>query len=989
MKRIVLALALAAAAAPASAQIYVANPDWAFGENKIAYDQFEWKTYRSTHFVIYFYPKEESALQKVASYAESAYDDISRALNFQIPKPINLIYYATHSDFEQTNTELGFIPEGVGAFALPTRNRMVLPIDVPDQKLQNLIAHELTHVFQFEMLFGGNYLRAMTTNAPQWFMEGMASYFGKDEDNKDKMVLRDAVLSDRVPEIAERQIYGFFAYRFGHAVFDFISAEWGPDAVRDFLLEYRTQIGSSMERAVKRTFNVSAEDFDIKFRRYLRQTYLKVLVEKGEPTDYGERFKIEDTPSAETSPRAYPSGDFVAAISTYKEDADVVVMSNRDRKLFKNLTKGRKTAYEYLVAQWITTGPHQGVDVAVSTDGNTIAVFARRERGRDLLLLNALNGDILDRIEMPELDQQLNPAFSPDGNLIAFHAMKGGRADIYAYNVTTHTITNLTDDDSFDYSPTFSPDGQWMYYSSFHGTQAKIYRLHPDAPVSREQVTYGEGNDEDPSLSPDGKRIFFTSDRAAGIYNIYSLVLDTGEMYLHTDVVGGCFGPTSFIGKDNAEKLVFTAYYKGRFQLYIADVKKAVQKLPELAPAFTPATPVQAAPFQPAIEVSIDPEKVTSKPSRKLYLENAQVVAGVNTDQTFYSDTILTFGDNLGDRHFIAVISSQSTFTQFDFQYWNLRRRLQLGIEAFDYRTYYLGVDLTTEQVSRVRQAARYTGGSLNGNYPLSRFFRVQGQLGFISREVDYPYLTPTGLCCNYLFNVNSNYPIVGLTLVADTVDYQVWGPRAGYRFLLGGSYAHDFEKNATVPPPPDATPGSCPTCGSTLSQDVTWDFREYIPISKRMVFALRFAGLSSKGNLPTVCAFGGLDTFQGVDYAAIFGNTCAYANFQFRFPLIDVLALPWIGFRDLRAHVFFDIAGSKIKGGHFDFWNSETNSLTCLNFENPQNATANCTIASYGAGIDVTLLGLPVHFDVARLWNLKVSDPRGYRFFWYIGFIF
>ncbi len=200
MKKVFWALLLLLPAAASQAQIEY------FGENKIVYDNFDWKTYRSTHFTIYFYDREKPAIQKVASYAESAYDDISRRLNFQIPKPINLIYYATHSDFEQTNTLLNFIPEGVGAFALPSRNRMVLPVDMADEKLQQLIAHELTHVFQFEILFGGNYLRAATTSAPQWFLEGMASYFGNDEDNRDRMVLRDAVLSDQVPEIVQQGI---------------------------------------------------------------------------------------------------------------------------------------------------------------------------------------------------------------------------------------------------------------------------------------------------------------------------------------------------------------------------------------------------------------------------------------------------------------------------------------------------------------------------------------------------------------------------------------------------------------------------------------------------------------------------------------------------------------------------------------------------------------------------------------------------------------
>ena len=68
--------------------VLLAAPARPEGQNKIVYDVFDWKTYRSTHFTIYFYSKERASLQKVASFAESAYDDISRQLNFQIPKPI-------------------------------------------------------------------------------------------------------------------------------------------------------------------------------------------------------------------------------------------------------------------------------------------------------------------------------------------------------------------------------------------------------------------------------------------------------------------------------------------------------------------------------------------------------------------------------------------------------------------------------------------------------------------------------------------------------------------------------------------------------------------------------------------------------------------------------------------------------------------------------------------------------------------------------------
>ncbi len=962
-KPLSLVVLAAALAAPAAAQYDTGYQN--FGQNKIVYDTFAWQTYKSTHFTIFFYKKGEVTLGKVASYAESAYDDISRAFNFQIPKSINLIYYADHSDFEQTNTLLNFIPEGVGAFALPSRNRMVLPVDLPDEKLQQLIAHELTHVFQFEILFGGNYLRASTTNSPQWLMEGMASYFGNDEDNKDRMVLRDAVLSDQVPEVSQKGIGGYFAYRFGHAVFDFITAEWGKDAVRDFVFEFRTVIGPSVDKAVKRAFNVTAEDFDIKFRRYLRQRYLKILIEKGEPTDFGERFKIEDTPSAELSPRAYPSGDFVAAVSTYKDKADVVMMSTRDRKLYKNLTRGYTTRYEYIVAQWVETGPQQGADVAVSPDGNLVAVFARRERGRDLLLLNALDGGIRDSIEMPDLDQQLGPAFSPDGTTVAFRALKDGKGDLWTYNLQTKGTANLTNDDAFDFSPVYAPDGKWLYYSSVRGTKAKLFRLDPSDPARREQITYGDWNDEEPALSPDGKRLFFTSDRDGGIYNIYSVNLQTGETLLHSNVVAGAFTPTVFVGKDNAEKLVFTAYYKRRFTLYIADAKKAVKRLPELNPTVTPVEPGMLPRYQPSIEVSVDPEKVTKKVSRKLYLEDAQVIAGVNTDNTFVTDTVLIFGDNLGDRRFIASLQSVSTFTDFEFAYLDIGKRLQKGIHVFDTRAYFYGID-QFGQVTRGRLGQRYTGGYFLGSYPFSRYYRVDGELGFLSRQLpDYAVQNADGSQLYFSPARTDNFPQVRASLIGDTTIYQSWGPQSGRRFALSANYAPDFKKNPTVD-------GSPP--GSNLAAGLSLDFRQYLKISRRIVFAFRLYGAASRGNAPDVYAFGGLDTLRGFDYRAIIGNSVAYGNFEIRVPLIDYLILPIGGFRDIRGRMFFDIGGGALKNQSFQFWTTKDNGLRLVD-----------GLASWGFGFELNFLGLPLHWDFARRTDLKHTSG-GFRTSFYIG---
>ncbi len=149
---------------------------------------------------------------------------------------------------------------------------MVLPVDLPDEQLQALIQHELTHIFQYEILFQGWRGRAIFRRPPTWFMEGMASYFADDEDARAESYMRDAALAERVPSVMQ-PIEGYFAYRFGHKVFEYIESEWGEDGVRDFVFAFRGGFGTTPSGPIRRTFNMTSDEFDSRFRSWLRRTY--------------------------------------------------------------------------------------------------------------------------------------------------------------------------------------------------------------------------------------------------------------------------------------------------------------------------------------------------------------------------------------------------------------------------------------------------------------------------------------------------------------------------------------------------------------------------------------------------------------------------------------------------------------------------------------------------------------------------------------------
>ncbi len=123
-----------------------------FGKNRVHYDKFEWHIYKTDHFEIYYYPELEQHLERVACYAESAYQHISAELKHDLAERVPLILFKTQSEFQEQNISGDELPEGVLAFAEPERNRMVLPIDEPPDQLYRLITHELTHIFEFDII---------------------------------------------------------------------------------------------------------------------------------------------------------------------------------------------------------------------------------------------------------------------------------------------------------------------------------------------------------------------------------------------------------------------------------------------------------------------------------------------------------------------------------------------------------------------------------------------------------------------------------------------------------------------------------------------------------------------------------------------------------------------------------------------------------------------------------------------------------------------
>lgn len=157
-------------------------------------------------------------------------------------------------------------------------------------------------------------------------------------------------------------------------------------------------------------------------------------------------------------------------------------------------------------------------DPAFSPDGERIAFTRGAGSGTEIAVMDA-NG------QNPELLAQQfasEPAFSPDGQRIVF-SRYGTDGEIVVMDADGQNQVALTDNTVEDKQPVFSPDGQRIVFSRRDGSDDEIFMMNANG-QNQVALTDSPANDILPDFSPDGQRIVFT--RNAGFNAAEIFVMD-------------------------------------------------------------------------------------------------------------------------------------------------------------------------------------------------------------------------------------------------------------------------------------------------------------------------------------------------------------------------------------------------------------------------------------------------------------------------------
>jgi len=972
-----------------------------YGKNQIHYDTFEWFTYQTDHFEIYYYAENESHLARVASYAESAYQHVSSDLRHDLAQRVPLIIFKTHSEFEQQNIAPGQSPEGVLAFAEGERNRMVLPIDLPSDLLYGLIVHELTHIFQYDIIPTSLIRRGI----PLWVHEGGAEYERGIWDPLDLMTVRDAAVADIIPRMSQMEGYGDFGnvrlvYNLGHALYEFIEARWGKDGVRQFLFSLRKSAIGGGSSPYEEAFQMTAREFDQQFEKYLKDRF-KAFRDKERPADYGEDLSPSPEQSQYTgaiSIEPSPSGDLIAVATGNRRDQelDIILVSSKDGAVMRNLTSGfdMDRGFEYIAQPM---GSNMVPWMSWSPIGDRLAYFVRNEKYRTLIVQNVLTGKIENRYNIESVDSPEAPNISPDGRSVLFSGLRSAIGDLFRLDFATGEITNLTNDEFGDYAPVYSPDGRMVVYIARISGSQKLFRLDVDT-GKKTQLTFGT-QDEAAAKFLDADTLIFASTatdpatpltpdvaRNANIFNLWSLSLKNGELRQYTDALGGVLSPVVLSREGPMPRLAFVNYYKGRYSLHTFDLKEPLHT----AASADFGSPGPIVDFQAPLQHTLVAEnKVKKGRFDKMFLDGRPPVnIGVSSSGDIFGGTAVSFTDVLGDRQFGMFASSVQQYRTLSFSYLDLSSRLQWALQGYSQTQFFYGQlsnylydPSLAPFISREDALATQTvkGGSIFAIYPFSTYRRVELSGGLVHYSEEYADPALQHEADEYqeeqygttLFNNGMMLPL-GVSFIQETTVFREYGPLSGSTMRL--SYE------------------AAPKIGNSLSrQTVDADARYYARIGGSGVLALRAYGFRSWGNAPGYTYFGGNAEMRGYEYRQFLGHRGFYGNAELRFPLIHAMATPIGILGGIRGVFFFNHGGAALNEQPFKIWDNSTEIIPPVinngQLVRPPQVVDGFrlvnTYASYGIGLETFAVGFPLHFD----WSYRTMFNKDWEDAVFAGF--
>jgi len=233
-------------------------------------------------------------------------------------------------------------------------------------------------------------------------------------------------------------------------------------------------------------------------------------------------------------------------------------------------------------------------DAAEQICANRIVFDSSRSGHTEVYILDIASGATtqLTSNEVEGIDNRF-PDFAPGGDQVVFVSEdEEGLGQLFVVGSDGNGLRRLTNDEAFYEGPAWSPDGEWIAFDKGKHGEWGLYLIRPDG-SSLKRVGPTDVNLFAPSWSPDGGQIsVVTGDEDGWVIGILDLQDGEVRRYVEPGVNVG-----SVKWSPDGSKLAFDSVFETNFDLYIFDLETlvvdrlteglAVDSRPEWSPDMT------------------------------------------------------------------------------------------------------------------------------------------------------------------------------------------------------------------------------------------------------------------------------------------------------------------------------------------------------------------------------------------------------------------
>lgn len=1027
-----------------------------FGKNRVQYhDDFrDWWSYDTDHYTVYWYGKERNIAKTTLLMSQVSYDDIEEILDYKMNKKINLVIYSSLSELKQSNLGLrdenDYKSPGISKFY---ENKVIVYFNGDNNNLLKQIRQGTAEVFLNNIFSGLSYenvyKKLIYSNFPKWFTSGSISFLADkwniDDDNKlrqyfytnESKKVNFKKLSEKEPELTGKSFLYFFEKKYGiRAMSDFF-----------YLIRVSRDIEASFQSASGQNFTILLEQWKSFFHsQYSNDNIAWKKIE----ADKIQKIKEKNNNTKFTSLSSDKKGDKIC----YAENKHGrIVLYLKNKTITKKILKygysnsGEITDSNYpicffddygfylyvifehrnkILLRIYNTADLKYEQYVISPEYRKIYSASLLEK--DKLMLNSdIDGfnDLFIYNFIKKQSTRLTEDFwnDLDAELVNYHGTKGivfssnrgnktgrkqmldtilpdGKFDIYFYNISDNTISNLTNTPEINERKATIYNDTLIYLSDESG----IRNIKLKCPDNKEfYITNYKSGVSDFSINR--QSLIFNTENISGntIYKTNTSDKPITELpktmflsdNMHNDTFSNKF--SKVISENQIFEIDSGLMFQSKFtdntkvQNFQFDNKENFETINNFKYKLSPFESYKAIASRLRFSFS---EIITQVDNEVLFdgMENySNANNSINSTPTGFLAKVVV--KDMFEDHFLdAGLRISTDFNQKEYftVYENLKSRVDWQFAFYrKSRSEYL-----FERINIIDKIKYLTNmGQVMAKYPFDNFrafkltakiqsdksiFAASDTISLNQKDLKEQRIS---LRAEYVFDNTSQF---GINLME--------GNRSKIFVETYNKFNFDFEDFSRF------------DISKALMTVVGFDMRQYLRILNKSVLALRLAGQKSFGDESNLYFLGGMENWyfskqsdlvsmppedkfaykvlvanmRGFGYNARNGNSFMIFNSEFRFPVFQYVFGENIKkkfVRDFQLTLFYDMGLAWFGSSPF----SESNFSNYKTIDVPPSIKlriryySDPLIAGFGAGIRTSLFGYFVKLDYG--WGIETRN--------------